>query len=58
MQDIVYYRALEAFCRQRAQIENESEAFWLLEAKQWILKREKLFTDPVVKEKSLPEEAA
>ncbi len=32
MVDIVRYRALEAFCRQRAQMEGEGRAFWLEEA--------------------------
>jgi hypothetical protein len=32
MEDIVRYRALEAFCRQRAQMEGEGAAFWLEEA--------------------------
>jgi hypothetical protein len=32
MEDIVRYRALEAFCRQRAQMEGEGSAFWLAEA--------------------------
>lgn len=32
MEDVVHYRALEAFCRQRAQMEGESSAFWLEEA--------------------------
>ena len=32
MEDIVRYRALEAFCRQRAQMEGEGSAFWLEEA--------------------------
>ncbi len=32
MEDIVRYRALEAFCRQRAQMDGEGSAFWLEEA--------------------------
>jgi hypothetical protein len=32
MEDVVRYRALEAFCRQRAQMEGESSGFWLEEA--------------------------
>ncbi len=32
MEDLVRHRALEAFCRQRAQMEGENELFWLTEA--------------------------
>jgi hypothetical protein len=32
MEDVVLYRAFEAFCRQRAQMVGESSAFWLKEA--------------------------
>jgi hypothetical protein len=32
MKDVVLYRALEGFCRQRAQMEGESSSFWLEEA--------------------------
>jgi len=32
MEDVVRYRALEAFCRQRAKMEGEAAAFWLEEA--------------------------
>jgi hypothetical protein len=32
MEDVVLYRAFEAFCRQRAQMIGESSAFWLREA--------------------------
>jgi hypothetical protein len=32
METIQYYRAMEAFCRQRAKMEGESELFWLTEA--------------------------
>ena len=32
MDDVVEYRALEAFCRQRAKMEGESSAFWLKQA--------------------------
>jgi hypothetical protein len=32
MEDVVLYRALEAFCRQRARMEGEGLAFWLEEA--------------------------
>jgi hypothetical protein len=32
MEDIVRYRAFEAFCRQRAQMDGEGSAFWLEEA--------------------------
>jgi hypothetical protein len=32
MEDVVRYRALEAFCRQRAQMEGEPSAFWIEEA--------------------------
>ena len=32
MEDVVLYRALEAFCRQRARMEGEGFEFWLEEA--------------------------
>jgi hypothetical protein len=32
MEDLMRYRAFEAFCRQRAQMEGEGSAFWLEEA--------------------------
>jgi hypothetical protein len=32
METIQHYRAMEAFCRQRAKAEGESELFWLTEA--------------------------
>jgi hypothetical protein len=32
MDDVVLFRAFEAFCRQRAQMIGESSAFWLKEA--------------------------
>jgi hypothetical protein len=32
MEDVVRYRAFEAFCRQRAKMEGEGSAFWLEEA--------------------------
>jgi hypothetical protein len=32
MESIQHYRAMEAFCRQRAKMEGESELFWLTEA--------------------------
>jgi hypothetical protein len=32
MEDLVRYRALEAFCRQRARMEGENQLFWLTEA--------------------------
>jgi hypothetical protein len=32
MESIQYYRAMEAFCRQRAKMEGESDRFWLAEA--------------------------
>jgi hypothetical protein len=57
MQEIVHYRALEAFCRQRAQMENEGTEFWMIEANRWALKREELFVGPLTR-KSLPKEAA
>jgi hypothetical protein len=31
METIQHYRAMEAFCRQRAKMEGESELFWLTE---------------------------
>lgn len=32
METAHHYRAMEAFCRQRAKMEGESEMFWLTEA--------------------------
>ena len=32
MEPLQYYRAMEAFCRQRAKMEGEDESFWLSEA--------------------------
>jgi hypothetical protein len=32
METIQHYRAMEAFCRQRAKMEGENELFWLTEA--------------------------
>ena len=32
METIQHYRAMEAFCRQRAKMEGEDELFWLTEA--------------------------
>ena len=32
METIQYYRAMEAFCRQRAKMEGENDLFWLSEA--------------------------
>jgi hypothetical protein len=31
----MYYRAMEAFSRQRAKMDGESEIFWLAEANVW-----------------------
>jgi hypothetical protein len=32
MDSVLYYRAMEAFSRQRAKMDGESEIFWLAEA--------------------------
>jgi len=32
MESLQHYRAMEAFCRQRAKMEGEEESFWLTEA--------------------------
>jgi hypothetical protein len=32
METIQYYRAMEAFCRQRAKMDGENDLFWLSEA--------------------------
>jgi hypothetical protein len=32
MDSVLYYRAMEAFSRQRAKMDGESEIFWLVEA--------------------------
>ena len=60
MQNMMRYRAFEAFCRQRSQMEGENEVFWLAEAE--ILAKlatnaqrlELLFHPLVDKEKGLP----
>ena len=36
MDALTRYRAMEAFCRQRAKMESEAEGFWLNEAQSWI----------------------
>jgi hypothetical protein len=35
MDMLTHCRAMAVFCRQRAEIEAENEAFWLEEAEQW-----------------------
>jgi hypothetical protein len=35
MEMLTHCRAMAAFCRQRAKIEDENEAFWLEEAELW-----------------------
>ncbi len=35
MDDVTRYRALAAFCRQRAKMDGENEQFWLAEADDW-----------------------
>jgi hypothetical protein len=32
MDSALYYRAMEAFCRQRAKMDEENDKFWLAEA--------------------------
>jgi hypothetical protein len=32
MDSTLYYRAMEAFCRQRAKMDGENDKFWLAEA--------------------------
>jgi hypothetical protein len=32
METVQHFRAMEAFCRQRAKMDREDEAFWLAEA--------------------------
>ncbi len=32
METVQHYRAMEAFCRQRAKMDGEDERFWLAEA--------------------------
>lgn len=49
MQEIVHFRALEAFCKQRAQMENEGAEFWLIEANRWALRCEELFIGPSIR---------
>ncbi len=35
MDDVTLFRALAAFCRQRARMDGENEQFWLAEADAW-----------------------
>jgi len=35
METSEYYRAMEAFCRQRAQMDGEDDRFWLAEAERF-----------------------
>jgi hypothetical protein len=35
MDMLAHCRAMAAFCRQRAKLENENDAFWIGEAKEW-----------------------
>ena len=35
MESLLRYRAMEAFCRQRAKMDGESASFWLAEADVW-----------------------
>ncbi len=35
MDDVTHYRAMAAFCRQRARMDGENEQFWLAEADDW-----------------------
>ena len=56
-----YYRAMEAFCRQHAKMDGESDAFWLAQAE--VLRklavnaqRQKVVMHPnMAKEKRLPD---
>jgi hypothetical protein len=53
-----YHRAMEAFCRQRAKMEGESERFWLAEAevlaKLAMNAQDVLIHPSMVEEKGLP----
>jgi hypothetical protein len=61
METTQYYRAMEAFCRQHAKMDGESDAFWLAQAE--VLSklatnahRQKVVMHPkMVKEKRLPD---
>ncbi len=48
MDDLTRYRAMAAFCRQRARMDGESEQFWLAEADDWArrLSGERVETTP------------
>jgi hypothetical protein len=35
MDVLAYCRAMAAFCRQRAEFEDENDTFWTIEAEQW-----------------------
>jgi hypothetical protein len=41
----VFYKAMAAFCRQHAKLEEEDESFWLAEARIWaeLLKAKRAF---------------
>ena len=60
MESIQYYRAMEAFCRQRAKMDGESDLFWLTEAEVLATlatnahRRKALFHPYVKQEKGLP----
>jgi hypothetical protein len=61
METTQYYRAMEAFCRQHAKMDGESDAFWLAQAE--VLRklatnahRQEVVMHPkMVKEKRLPD---
>ena len=46
MDDLTHYRAMAAFCRQRARMDGESEQFWLAEADDWARRASDAGLDP------------
>lgn len=52
--DVIRYRAMAAFCRQRAKMEGENEEFWLREAENWVTRLSSVSVDPLQKQTNVP----
>ena len=50
MDRVTRYRAMAAFCRQRARMAGENEHFWLIEADRWAMRLTSESADAVQKE--------
>jgi hypothetical protein len=46
MEPLQRYRAMKAFCRQRAKMDGEDAGFWLAEAEVWERRERNLRTGP------------